>query len=86
MTRVARLTGPSRAAWNKAVEQRIAVTSSVLRAMKAIKMAGLSDLMKLKIQDMRKREMKLSKKFRLLNSVTNMIGESYSSRKKILFP
>lgn len=75
MTRLAKRTGPSRGAWNKAVQERVAVTSSILRTIKGVKMAGLSALLSSELQDLRKRELNLSKKFRLLTCLINMVGE-----------
>ncbi|KAE9375968.1 ABC transporter-like protein [Stipitochalara longipes BDJ] len=74
MTRLAKLTGPRQGAWNKAVQERVAVTSSILGAVKNVKMAGLSTLMASKIQMLRKSELELSKKFRVLTVLINLVG------------
>lgn len=54
------------ALWLEAIEARIAVTSQVLGAMKAVKMWGLTDALKARIQAMRVDELRISGKFRRL--------------------
>ncbi|KAH7329602.1 P-loop containing nucleoside triphosphate hydrolase protein [Stachybotrys elegans] len=54
------------ALWLEAIEKRVAVTSSMLGAMKGVKMCGLSDLLKARIQAMRVEELRISGKFRRL--------------------
>jgi len=78
MTRLAKLTGPRQGAWNKAVQERVAVTSSILGAVKSVKMAGLSTLMSSKIQMLRKLELDLSKKFRVLTVLINLVGKCFN--------
>jgi hypothetical protein len=78
MTRLAKLTGPRQGAWNKAVQERVAVTSSILGAIKSVKMAGLSTLLSSKIQMLRKLELDLSKKFRVLTVLINLVGKCFN--------
>ncbi|KFA71226.1 hypothetical protein S40288_03837 [Stachybotrys chartarum IBT 40288] len=54
------------AIWLEAIERRVAVTSAMLGAMKGVKMCGLTDLLKTRIQDMRMEELHISGKFRRL--------------------
>jgi ATP-binding cassette subfamily C (CFTR/MRP) protein 1 len=54
------------ALWLEAIEKRIAVTSQMLGAMKGVKMCGLTNVLKRRIQDMRAEELHISGKFRRL--------------------
>jgi hypothetical protein len=54
------------ALWLEAIERRIAVTSAMLGSMKGVKMCGLTDLLKERIQAMRVEELHISGKFRRL--------------------
>lgn len=54
------------AIWLEAIERRVAVTSAMLGAMKGVKMCGLTELLKTRIQDMRMEELHISGKFRRL--------------------
>ncbi|KAH7125806.1 ABC transporter type 1, transmembrane domain-containing protein [Dactylonectria macrodidyma] len=50
----------------EAIERRIAVTSQILKAMKGVKMCGLTDVLGTRIQAMRTEELHISGKFRRL--------------------
>lgn len=52
--------------WLEAIEKRIAVTSQMLGAMKSVKMCGLTDVLKTRIQEMRSEELHISRRFRRL--------------------
>jgi ATP-binding cassette subfamily C (CFTR/MRP) protein 1 len=54
------------AIWLEAIEKRVAVTSAMLGAMKGVKMCGLTDVLKTRIQAMREEELHISGKFRRL--------------------
>jgi len=62
--------GPSQAAWVKAVGRRIGVTSSILRSMKSVKLAGLATSMGELLQAERVYELKMALKFRWLMVIT----------------
>ena len=62
--------GPSQAAWVKAVGRRIGVTSSILRSMKSVKLAGLATSMGELLQAERVHELKMALKFRWLMVIT----------------
>ncbi|KAH8804690.1 ABC transporter-like protein [Xylogone sp. PMI_703] len=68
--------GPARMVWNRGIQKRVGVTSSVLGHMKGIKMMGLADYILQKVQGLRVTELNLSKKFRgmivWLNTVANL--------------
>lgn len=78
MTKLAKLTGPSQARWNKAIEERVSFTSSVLCGVGSAKMLGLATHLASKMHTLRVHEMSLSKKFRLLTSFINMVGKCTS--------
>jgi ATP-binding cassette subfamily C (CFTR/MRP) protein 1 len=68
--------GPRQSTWVKAVQKRIAITSTVLRSMKSVKMMGLSDSMEELLQNERVNELKLAKPFRWLIVWLNVLGKS----------
>jgi len=74
ISRVARSMGPTRMIWNRAIQKRVAVTSSTLGQMKGIKIMGLTDCLSSAIQNQRVTELELSKQFRMLIVWANMIG------------
>ena len=57
---------PNQKAWVQQIEKRLAVTSSVLADMKAVKMLGLSDVIHSIISALRKVELKTSTRLRKL--------------------
>jgi ATP-binding cassette subfamily C (CFTR/MRP) protein 1 len=65
--------GPSQAEWVKSVQRRIGVTSTVLRSMKSVKLAGLSKSMGELLQAERMRELKRALKFRWVMVLTNAV-------------
>jgi ATP-binding cassette subfamily C (CFTR/MRP) protein 1 len=66
--------GPSQAEWVKSVQRRIGVTSTILRSMKSVKLAGLAVSMGDLIQAERVRELKRALKFRWVLVLTNAVG------------
>lgn len=66
MVPVSTRSGEAQKQWNKRVEKRLAVTSSMLGDMKAVKMLGLTDILFTLISKFRKIELKTSERFRKL--------------------
>ncbi|TVY44056.1 ABC transporter [Lachnellula occidentalis] len=54
------------AMWLEAIERRITATTAMLSAMKGVKMSGLTNVLFATIQDLRREELRISKKFRKL--------------------
>ncbi|TVY85161.1 ABC transporter [Lachnellula suecica] len=54
------------AMWLEAIERRITATAAMLSSMKGVKMSGLTDILFDTIQDLRRQELQISKKFRKL--------------------
>ena len=52
------------AMWLEAIERRITATTAMLSSMKGVKMSGLTDTLFNTIQDLRRDELRISKKFR----------------------
>lgn len=63
--------------WADAVQRRIAMTSSMLGSMKAVKMMGLTGTMEITIQQQRIRELNLAKSFRWMIVWLNVVCKSY---------
>lgn len=61
--------------WLEAIQKRVNFTSEVLGSMKNIKMLGLTEKMGSILQEMRVRELNLSKKYRHLQTVLVCFGE-----------
>jgi ATP-binding cassette subfamily C (CFTR/MRP) protein 1 len=68
-------TGSRQAKWVEAVQRRVGVTSTVLRSMKSIKLAGLVDSMSDLLHNERVRELDLAKSFRVIITLNNIVGE-----------
>lgn len=60
--------------WNKATQQRISVTSSMLGAMKNIKMLGMQQTVATHVEDLRKQEMTAARGVRWLMVAYNASG------------
>lgn len=77
--------GPSKGIWNAAVQKRVGVTSSALGNMKGLKLMGMTNIVSSDIQNLRVRELDLSKKFRRLivwmNCICNFSLSSFFSKK-----
>lgn len=71
------LVAQRQALWLEAIERRIAATTSMLNAMKGVKMTGLTDVLRKDLQQLRVDELNISKKFRKLLIWT--MGFSYIS-------
>lgn len=63
------------ALWLEAIEKRVSVTSQMLGSMKGVKMCGLTDVLKSRIQTMRNNELHISGKFRRLLIWNMGLGE-----------
>ncbi|PGH27295.1 hypothetical protein AJ80_01005 [Polytolypa hystricis UAMH7299] len=63
---IARLMRPTQMIWNKAIQTRVAITSSALSQIKGIKIMGMTDYLSDEIQQLRIGELDLSKRFRML--------------------
>jgi ATP-binding cassette, subfamily C (CFTR/MRP), member 1 len=68
-------TGSRQGKWVEAVQRRIGVTSTVLRSMKSIKLAGLVDSMSDLLHNERVRELDLAKSFRVIITLANVFGK-----------
>ncbi|KAK3329761.1 P-loop containing nucleoside triphosphate hydrolase protein [Apodospora peruviana] len=68
--------GPAQREWVERVEKRVAVTASMLGDMKAVKMLGLSSVLKPIILRLREIELKTSEKFRTLFIWQIMVGNT----------
>lgn len=66
--------GPARIAWNKEIENRVSVTSSILQQIKSIKMVGLEPVVVDLVQRFRHMEMQSSKRFRMLYTIVQATG------------
>ena len=62
-------------AWNERIENRVAVTASMLSDMKAVKMLGITGVLRSVILQLRDDELKASEKFRILGIAQIMTGE-----------
>ena len=71
---VAKHLQPRQKAWNNATQNRIAATSSVLSAMKVIKMLGLQRNLTHRIQELRKEELWVASKLRWIMVYYNASG------------
>lgn len=54
------------AMWLEAIERRITATTAMLGSMKGVKMTGLTEVLREDLQQLRVRELDISKKFRKL--------------------
>lgn len=66
--------GPALVAWNKEIENRVTVTSSIIQQIKIIKMIGLTSVVTNLVQSLRQTEIEYSKKFRILFIVMQASG------------
>lgn len=73
---VAKHLQPRQKAWNDATQDRIAATSSMLGAMKVVKMLGLQHNLTQRIQELRKRELWAASKLRWIMVHYNSSGLS----------
>jgi ATP-binding cassette subfamily C (CFTR/MRP) protein 1 len=72
--RVSRNFGNAQKAWTAATQKRIAMTSSLLGSMKSAKIMGLAETMTESIQGQREAEVSLSRKYRWISVLINIIG------------
>ncbi|KAI8946261.1 putative ABC transporter [Xylaria longipes] len=75
---VAKHLPPRQKAWNKATQNRIEATSSILSAMKAVKTEGFQYILMRRIQDLRREELWIASKLRWVivynNACANALG------------
>jgi ATP-binding cassette subfamily C (CFTR/MRP) protein 1 len=62
-------------AWNERIENRVAMTASMLSDMKAVKILGITGVLRSVILQLRDDEHKASEKFRILGIAQIMTGE-----------
>ncbi|KAJ6022230.1 hypothetical protein N7540_007734 [Penicillium herquei] len=55
--------------WLQATEKRITFTNSIMGSIRNVKFLGLSEIMSSKIEELRKEELEISKKFRRIQSI-----------------
>jgi ATP-binding cassette subfamily C (CFTR/MRP) protein 1 len=72
--RASRNFGNAQKAWTAATQKRIAMTSSLLGSMKSAKIMGLAETMTESIQGQREAEVSLSRKYRWIAVLINVIG------------
>jgi ATP-binding cassette, subfamily C (CFTR/MRP), member 1 len=66
------------AMWLEAIERRINATTSMLGAMKSVKMCGLTEVLSSNLQNLRLEEIRISRKFRRLLIWNLGFGEHHS--------
>jgi ATP-binding cassette subfamily C (CFTR/MRP) protein 1 len=71
---VAKHLQPGQKAWNSATQDRIAAISSMLKAMKVIKMLGFQDYLSHRIQKLREMELRTASKLRWIMVYYNASG------------
>ncbi|KAK5998615.1 ABC multidrug transporter B [Cladobotryum mycophilum] len=76
MGRLSKFIGPAAKAWFGAIGERVSITTNVLGSVKEVKMLGLSDSWRDAIQALRVKELDLSKKFRILIVLMNVLGNT----------
>ena len=67
--------GPRQKNWLEATQKRINFTTEILGAMRNVKMLGLAKQMEHNIQDMREREMAVSRRYRRLHALNIGLGK-----------
>jgi len=71
---VARNLQPNQKAWNDATQNRIAATSSLLSALKTVKVLGLQKTLTNRIQELRQKELWVASKLRWVMVYYNASG------------
>ena len=61
--------------WVKAIQQRVAITSSMLGSMKSVKMLGISETISSLVQSQRVRELSYFEKYRMYVVWMNVAGK-----------
>ncbi|POR31354.1 Uncharacterized protein TPAR_08439 [Tolypocladium paradoxum] len=74
-SRIAAYFGPAQKAWVGRVQTRVAVTASMLGDMKAVKMLGLSEVLRNVVSKLRTVELRTSERFRTLRTWQILIGK-----------
>ncbi|RYC57964.1 hypothetical protein CHU98_g8256 [Xylaria longipes] len=76
---VAKHLPPRQKAWNKATQNRIEATSSILSAMKAVKTEGFQYILMRRIQDLRREELWIASKLRWVIVYNNACGTAFTT-------
>src|SRR5689334_22144890 len=71
---VAKHLQPNQKAWNNATQNRIAATSSLLSALKMVKMLGLQNSLTNRVQEYRQKELEAASKLRWVMVYYNASG------------
>ncbi|KAL6228992.1 hypothetical protein BDW75DRAFT_246137 [Aspergillus navahoensis] len=71
---LAQFIGPAKKRWMKGIQTRVDVTAAVLASMKEVKMLGLSDVVAHMVQNLRVKELDLSKQYRRLLVIQTFIA------------
>jgi hypothetical protein len=73
---IGRRLAPALITWNKEIQNRVSITSSILPQVKSVKMIGLKPVVTGLVQDLRGTEIEYSKRFRLIQIVMKASGLS----------
>lgn len=72
---LSRKTSTRQGKWVEAIQRRVGITSTVLRSMKSIKLAGLVHSTENLLHNERLRELNLAKSFRAMTTWNNVVGK-----------
>ena len=78
--------GPRQKNWLEATQKRINYTTEILGAMRNVKMLGLAKQMEYNIQNMREREMAVSRRYRRLHALNIGLGKAQLRYSSICIP
>jgi hypothetical protein len=67
---------PRQTAWVEAVQRRLSYTTDILGSMRNVKMLGLTSQMFTNVQSLRDDEMEKSKRYQLVQALTNALGKA----------
>lgn len=68
--------GPAKVLWNAAIQERVGDTSNMLSQIKGVKMMGLTDFFRSRLEYMRAHELRLSVKFRWIQVILHGLATS----------
>lgn len=74
--RVGQLVPPRQRRWMQAIQRRVGITTDIIGSIRGVKMSGLSATVRDQIQGLRDFELDESKRFRRMQIVNIVIGES----------
>lgn len=72
--------GPRQKNWLEATQKRINYTTEILGAMRNVKMLGLAKQMEHNIQNMREKEITVSRRYRRLHALNITLGKAQLSQ------